>query len=66
MKIKLNGETVEVLNDSTVSAFAEQVKLDKNKVVIELNGQLLRKTLWDSSVLKDGDSIVAVVFVGGG
>ena len=52
----LNGVT-EMLNDNGY---------DPKRVAVELNLDILPKSQYESTVLKDGDSVEVVSFVGGG
>ena len=65
MKIKVNGQDHEVAGGTTVTQLIEQHKLTPSKVAIELNRRLIRTGKYDT-VLKEGDEVEIVTFVGGG
>lgn len=65
MTLKVNGETRQVPDGTTVSALIALYKLTPDKVAIELNRRLLRSEKYESP-LSDGDEIEIVTFVGGG
>ena len=63
--MKVNGQDREVADGTTVLALIEQHDLTPQKVAVELNRRLLRTEKYDT-VLKVGDQIEIVTFVGGG
>lgn len=65
MKLKVNGESREVAEGTTVRALIEQSKLTPDKVAVELNRRLIRSDKYDTA-LQEGDEIEIVTFVGGG
>ena len=65
MKITVNGENREFDDELTVAQLINITKLTMKNVAVELNRRLLRSDRYDT-VLKDGDSVEIVTFVGGG
>ena len=65
MTIKVNGQARDVPDGTTVTQLIEQHDLAPQKVAIELNRRLLRGDKYDT-VLKGGDEVEIVTFVGGG
>jgi len=63
--IKVNGQARDVPDGTTVTQLIEQHELTPQKVAIELNRRLLRGDKYDT-VLKGGDEVEIVTFVGGG
>ena len=68
MKCKINGKDEEIQQDTiTVS---ELLKLKSVKmpdmVSVELNGDILDRENFDTSVVKEGDSVEFLYFMGGG
>ena len=49
-----------------MSQFLLESGYDVKRVAVELNGEILPKTQYESTVLQDGDSVEIVSFVGGG
>jgi thiamine biosynthesis protein ThiS len=66
VQIKLNGETREVADESTVESLIASLELEPARVAIELNGNVLRRKDWTETTLHDGDRVEIVHFVGGG
>ena len=44
----------------------EQLEIDARRVAVELNLDVVKKAAYDSSVIKEGDEVEIVNFVGGG
>jgi thiamine biosynthesis protein ThiS len=65
MQVKVNGEARELSEGETVRALVTRFNLTPEKVAIELNRRLLRGDKYDT-VLKEGDEVEIVTFVGGG
>jgi sulfur carrier protein len=63
--IKVNGKDLAVTDDITVAQLIAQHNLTPQKVAVELNRRLIRTEKYDT-VLKGGDEVEIVTFVGGG
>lgn len=66
MKLKVNGEPLEVAEGITVAQLVEQHQLKPELVVVELNLNILRRDQLAATVLKEADQVEIVHFVGGG
>lgn len=66
MTIRLNGDPREIEGPLSVSTLLEQLAIDARRVAVELNLAVVKKAAYDSSVIKDGDEVEIVNFVGGG
>ena len=66
MTITLNGDPHEIPGPLSVSALLAQLEIDARRVAVELNLDVVKKAAYDSSVIKDGDEVEIVNFVGGG
>jgi thiamine biosynthesis protein ThiS len=66
MTIRLNGDPREIPGPLSVSTLLEQLEIDARRVAVELNTAVVKKAAYDSSVIKDGDEVEIVNFVGGG
>ena len=51
---------------STVQALIEALDLTQKRVAVEVNGELVTKAEWSACVLRSGDRVEVVSFVGGG
>ena len=63
--VKINGEEKNV-QGKTVASYLNENGYDIKRVAVELNGDILPKSQYEGTALKDGDSVEIVSFVGGG
>ena len=66
MKVILNGESKECPEGITIENLLDLYKIDKNRVAVELNLQIIPKKELSTLVLRDTDLLEVVTFVGGG
>lgn len=66
MTITLNGEPHELPAPLTVTDLLEQLQIDARRVAVELNLVVLKRAAFDSALVREGDQIEIVNFVGGG
>lgn len=66
LTITLNGDRHELQAPLSVTALLGQLEIDARRVAVELNLAVVKKAAYDSSVIKDGDEVEIVNFVGGG
>jgi len=67
MKLIINGEQVDSKDNLTISTLLVEQKVKMPEMVsVELNGQFVRRPDFDTTVLKDGDRIEFLYFMGGG
>ena len=63
--VKINGEAMD-LAGKTVAEYLATASYDPKRIAIERNGDIVPKAQYEETVLKDGDSVEVVSFVGGG
>jgi thiamine biosynthesis protein ThiS len=66
MKITLNGEPFDLESRRTVSELLAQLEIDARRVAVEHNLIVLKRAVFDTTELRDGDEVEIVNFVGGG
>ena len=66
MKIRINGEEKEVTEGLSIARLLEELQIRPARVVIELNRDIVAREAHGSTVLKQGDALEIVHFVGGG
>jgi thiamine biosynthesis protein ThiS len=66
VKIFVNGESKDFSGTATLAELIEQLDLPVARIAIELNRDVVRRSDWGSTMLKDEDRIEIVHFVGGG
>ena len=65
-KIQLNGDTYEINNGTSLNELLNKLKLQKNKVAIEINGEIVEKNNYKNLILNKNDKVEIVQFIGGG
>jgi sulfur carrier protein len=66
MQIHLNGEQYNGPEAMTVAELLERLDIQSARVAVELNLDILPKTEYAATQLKEGDQVEVVHFVGGG
>jgi sulfur carrier protein len=64
--VRLNGETREVPEGLSVEKLLLHLELHPKLVVVEHNGDILRRDDYAAAQVRDGDNLELVHFVGGG
>ncbi|MGH7179897.1 MAG: sulfur carrier protein ThiS [Tepidisphaeraceae bacterium] len=65
MTVKVNGHDREIESGTTLRRLVEQFNLTPEKVAIEHNRKLVRSEGYEM-ILREGDEVEIVTFVGGG
>ena len=65
-KIQLNGDPYEINNGTNLNELLNKLKIQKNKVAIEVNGEIVEKNKYTNLTLNKGDKVEIVQFIGGG
>ena len=66
MLLQLNGEPREFPDGLTVASLVASLGMKPDRVAVELNREIVARANWAATVLKDGDKLEVVHFVGGG
>lgn len=66
MEIMVNGEQVSCKEGISVEELVVQRGHDTRQIAVEWNEKILSKELYGSTVLKEGDVVEIVTFMGGG
>ena len=66
MKLTINGNETGYENNLTVSGLLKVLDIEPARVAVEVNMNIVKKVNYEEHLLKDGDSIEIVNFVGGG
>lgn len=62
----INGEKKEIPHPISLLEFLQQEGFQKERIAVELNGEILPKSQYDSAVIQEKDRLEIVSFVGGG
>ena len=66
LRIQINGESREVGEPSTLSDLVNELSLPPARIAIELNVEVVRRNDWMNAMVREGDRLEIVHFVGGG
>ena len=66
LEVTLNGEKRHLPSPLTVEGLLEQLRLDRRKVAVERNEEIVPRSLYGETELAPGDSLEIVHFIGGG
>lgn len=63
--ISINGNPIETAQIK-LTDYLNEKSYNVSRIAVELNGEILPKNLYGETVLKNGDKVEIVSFVGGG
>jgi sulfur carrier protein len=63
--VKINGKELNIAG-KTVAEYLATTNYDPKRIAVERNGDIVPKAQYGETVLKEGDSVEVVSFVGGG
>lgn len=66
MKLTLNGEEINLDKQLTIRELIDVYELDISKIAVERNLELVPRSSLDDTVIKEGDDIEIIHFIGGG
>jgi len=65
-KIQLNGSDFEINNGTNLNELLNKLKIQKNKIAVEVNGAIVEKNKYTNLILNKDDKVEIVHFIGGG
>ena len=66
MLIIVNGNDTDLPGGSRVTDLIAKLGLTPERLAVEINRKVIRRAIWDSTTLSEGDRVEIVHFVGGG
>jgi thiamine biosynthesis protein ThiS len=66
INITLNGNACALEQPMNILSLLETMKVPPGSVVVERNREILHRNMFDRVILKDGDELELIRFVGGG
>ncbi|MFO7963174.1 MAG: sulfur carrier protein ThiS [Desulfobacterales bacterium] len=66
MQLTVNGKPEHIENGITIRDLLAQRRLDPDKVVVELNLEIVERDKYTETVLGESDNVEILRFVGGG
>lgn len=64
--MKVNGCEMSIENNNNITELLESLKVNENRVVVEVNGNIISKEDYRKVKLNENDTIEVISFVGGG
>ncbi len=64
--MKWNGKQITLETPVTVLEFLQQQGYNAQRVAVERNGEIVRRSDFEKELLRDEDTVEVVTFVGGG
>lgn len=64
--ITVNGKQIQLTSEMSVADYLEQNNYQINRIAVEMNEEILPKYSYSETMIKDGDRLEVVTFVGGG
>ncbi|MEQ1789964.1 MAG: sulfur carrier protein ThiS [Rickettsiales bacterium] len=66
MQITLNGKPYTIPQPVSILELSVTLQLEPTQVAIEHNSEIIPRSLYDKTMLNDGDMVEIVTFIGGG
>ncbi len=66
MQVKINGAVAELVDDCSIDDLLLSRKLPRDIVIIELNGEIIKREKWGNLKLNPSDSLEIIRIIGGG
>ena len=64
--ITLNGDSYRIDGDTPLTILLERLKMRRGRVAVEINREIVPKANYDATIVRVGDSVEIINFVGGG
>ena len=64
--ITVNGKQIQLTSEMSVADYLEQNNYQINRIAVDMNEEILPKYSYSETMLKNGDRLEVVTFVGGG
>lgn len=66
MRLVINGKETEIGSSISLYDFLKQTGINPSSVIVEYNFEIPEKVKWQKVILKEGDNLEIVKFIGGG
>lgn len=66
MHVQINGKSIELSKKVSLLTWIEEQKIPPASAIAEYNGEIIPQACWGNTVLKEGDQVEILKFVGGG
>jgi sulfur carrier protein len=66
MRLTVNGAPAEIDQEVTVAALVATLTDQRRRVAVAVNGEVVPRSSWETTPLRDGDSVEVLAAVAGG
>jgi sulfur carrier protein len=66
MKVMVNGDSTDIRDGITVAELLEDLQIGRDRVAVEIGLEIVPKAQYTTHILREGDRVEIVQFVGGG
>ncbi|MGD2119973.1 MAG: sulfur carrier protein ThiS [Chromatiales bacterium] len=66
MRIQLNGQPYQIADDASINALLDELELAGKRLAVEVNEELVTRSLFDQHRLQEDDRVEIVQAIGGG
>lgn len=66
INVSLNGEVRELPKEIDLKTMVDLFSFPDKRIAVEINEMVVRRGDWSETIIKDGDRIEIIHFVGGG
>lgn len=66
MELTVNGKKRTVTDGATITALLEELRINPLRVAVQLNQQIIKRELYEQTLLQAGDTLEIITFMAGG
>ncbi len=66
MYIRVNNETQEITENTSIQNLVDQLKISINGIAIAINNTVIKKSEWNTTVINNNDDILIIKSTQGG
>ncbi len=66
VELIVNGKTRTVADDATITRLLEELQINPLKVAVQLNERIIKRELYECTLLQAGDTLEIITFMAGG
>ncbi|BBB29468.1 sulfur carrier protein ThiS [Neptunomonas japonica] len=66
IRLTVNGETMQLYNTDNLKQLLESLHLGQKRIAVEVNHEIIPKSLHQSTRIREGDQVEIVRAIGGG
>lgn len=66
MELTVNGKKRTVTDGATITVLLEELRINPLRVAVQLNQQVIKRELYERTLLQAGDTLEIITFMAGG